>query len=320
MGWYVIEESKNLAALQVLSKKVAGKELVLYRTASGLACIADAFCPHMGGNFGFGGKVEGETIVCPFHHFCFDPNGKCTKTGYGTPPPPGAVLKVYSVAEKNGFIMFWLHSQDAAPKWEMPEEDQTDWTEIKTKEYILSAHPQEITENSVDLGHFSVVHKYKNVREIKAAYSDGPFLKGSYGFEREPFGLFGAASKGIKAEFDFFILGLGYSFVEVTLPVMQLKTRQYVLPLPIEENKTRILIGMSVNKKYSPAKIHPALQLFPRVLTNKLLLNVGFSGYANDVSQDFKIWENKTYLNHPALAKGDGPIGRYRMWAKQFYE
>jgi len=25
------------------------------------------------------------------------------------------------------------------------------------------------------------------------------------------------------------------------------------------------------------------------------------------------------YVDNPALAKGDGPVGRYRQWARQFY-
>ena len=25
-------------------------------------------------------------------------------------------------------------------------------------------------------------------------------------------------------------------------------------------------------------------------------------------------------MDNPALAKGDGPIGKYRQWARQFYE
>lgn len=32
------------------------------------------------------------------------------------------------------------------------------------------------------------------------------------------------------------------------------------------------------------------------------------------------VWENKQYRERPALAVGDGPIGLYRRWARQFYE
>jgi hypothetical protein len=39
----------------------------------------------------------------------------------------------------------------------------------------------------------------------------------------------------------------------------------------------------------------------------------------HDVKQDFHIWQNKRYVHPPQLAVGDGPIGAYRRWCKQFY-
>jgi hypothetical protein len=37
------------------------------------------------------------------------------------------------------------------------------------------------------------------------------------------------------------------------------------------------------------------------------------------LEQDIPIWENKRYLNPPVLCDGDGPIGLFRKWSKQFY-
>lgn len=41
--------------------------------------------------------------------------------------------------------------------------------------------------------------------------------------------------------------------------------------------------------------------------------------YAREVGNDLVIWRHKRYCPQPALAKGDGPIGAYRRWARQFY-
>ena len=35
--------------------------------------------------------------------------------------------------------------------------------------------------------------------------------------------------------------------------------------------------------------------------------------------QDIPIWEHKMYRPVPLLCDGDGPIGRFRVWARQFY-
>jgi phenylpropionate dioxygenase-like ring-hydroxylating dioxygenase large terminal subunit len=318
-SWYVIGSSSELKPKQIIHKRIAGMDMVLFRTESGEACLADAYCPHLGGHLAHGGHVEGETIVCPFHYFCFDTKGTCTKTGYGTKPPPKAILKTYRIREINGFILYWHHKDDAAPEWEVPATDDSEWTEIMTADYVLRSHPQETTENSVDVGHFSVVHKYTNIIDLKDLTTQGAYLNASYGFNRAPEGFIGAGTKGIKAEIDIHVHGLGYSFVEVQLPEMKMRTRQYVFPTPIDENTINLKIGMSVNKNFTPSKIHPVLRIVPKRFLTNFLLNKAFSGYAHDVSQDFKIWENKVYMDHPALAKGDGPIGRYRQWAKQFY-
>jgi hypothetical protein len=37
------------------------------------------------------------------------------------------------------------------------------------------------------------------------------------------------------------------------------------------------------------------------------------------MEQDIPIWENKVFAPRPVLCEGDGPIGRFRAWAKQFY-
>ena len=37
------------------------------------------------------------------------------------------------------------------------------------------------------------------------------------------------------------------------------------------------------------------------------------------IDQDIPIWEGKRYLSRPGLAEDDGPIMRFRHWARQFY-
>ena len=37
------------------------------------------------------------------------------------------------------------------------------------------------------------------------------------------------------------------------------------------------------------------------------------------LDQDVPIWENKSYWDRPLLCDGDGPIGKFRRWCRQFY-
>jgi hypothetical protein len=38
-----------------------------------------------------------------------------------------------------------------------------------------------------------------------------------------------------------------------------------------------------------------------------------------EINRDIPIWQHKRYLERPALCPGEGSIGRYRKWTRQFY-
>ncbi len=317
-GWYVIADASELLHETLVNKRFAGKDLVLYRTKSGVVVASDAHCPHMGAHLGIGGKIIGEEIQCPFHFFCFDPEGNCTKTGYNTTPPK-VKLKNYIVKEVNSFILIWFDLKSNPPEWEVPSISFDDWSEIKTKDFEINSHPQETTENSVDIGHFGVVHQYTNINQIEPLKTSGAYLNAKYGFNRAPEGFIGKGKDGIRATINIHVYGLGYSFVEVDLPELGMQTRQYVFPRPIDDGRIILKIGMQVKKIEQPKKIHPLLAFVPTGFLNSLILKKAFQGYVNDVSQDFDVWQNKVYIDPPVLAAGDGPIVLYRKWAAQFY-
>lgn len=316
-GWYVLATSDEVKTGGILTKKFVGKELVVFRTASGQVAISDAYCPHMGGHFGYGGTVEGESIKCPFHHFCFDTKGDCTATGYGTKPSPKLKLPIWHSRERNGFILVYYDEHGNAPSWEVPDIDQTGWNKTITRDYELESHPQETTENSVDIGHFTVVHGYSNVKQLKDLMLKGHYLNTRYAMTRQ--GSLLSRKGKLSTEFDVHVYGLGYSFVEVDIPELGLKTRQFVFPTPLGDGKINLKIGMSVKYIDKPSIVHPLLSLVPAQVFNRIVSQQAFKGYAHDVSQDFKIWQNKIYIDPPVLAKGDGPVAQYRIWSQQFY-
>src|SRR5437870_2386164 len=89
-SWYCVAFSDELPPGKIVTRTLAGHELVIFRTKSGQPCVMDAFCPHLGAHLGLGGTVVSEEIRCLFHHFRFDTSGTCVATGYGTKPPPTA--------------------------------------------------------------------------------------------------------------------------------------------------------------------------------------------------------------------------------------
>ncbi|MBC7863042.1 MAG: Rieske (2Fe-2S) protein [Bacteroidia bacterium] len=317
-GWYVVADSKDVLPGKIVSKKIFGQEIIIFRTQKGKICVAGAFCPHLGAHIGKGGAVENETVRCPFHDFCFDTDGNCVKTGYEKTPPKNAKLSVWNYQELNGFILVWFHKDGTGPEWKIPAIDFTGWSQVKTIEWKLKSHPQETAENSVDLGHLSIVHKYKGVEMINPVKTTGPYLNAKYAMHRNA-GFIGKPKKYFRSEFEVHVHGLGYSFVEVDVPEFGIRTRHFVFPTPLDGEHINLKVGISLMKIEKKSKVHPLLSVFPDALANKLVLNGAFKGYAHDVSQDFFVWENKKYVQTPVLAEGDGPIMLYRKWCEQFY-
>ncbi len=316
-GWYTIERSSQINAGELVTRRFAGNDVVIFRTASGKIAVTDAYCPHMGAHFGHGGCVVGEGIKCPFHSFEFNTAGKCTRTGYNSEPPPKAALRTYPTMEKNGLVLMYYHAHGKQPDWEIPEMDMNDWTRFRWVEYELRSHPQETTENSVDIGHFSETHGYRNVKVISKPEFGAHHLKINYGMERDNF--MGKGRKPVEIEFTGNVYGLGYSIVEAKTLNYGIVTRHFVLPTPIEDGKILLRIASSVKKIEKSSDLHTLAAVVPKPLLNNILSRIVFRGYKHDVSQDFKIWENKKYIVQTPLAKGDGPIVLYRKWAQQFY-
>lgn len=315
-GWYCIALSSELRTGIILTRTFMDREIILFRTASGSAVASSAYCPHLGAHLGQGGEIRGETVRCQFHGFCFDASGECTETGYGTKVPARARLRMYPVLERAGFVIAWFDNEDRPPAWTPPELDTRGWSPTLSRLFDLRGHPQETSENSVDIKHFEVVHGYRDVQELRPAVPDGPYLSARYGMKRRsPFG----SSRPVRIEFDVHVHGLGYSVVDVEMVDMGLRSRQFVLATPTTGERIDLRIGLSLRNIERPARVHPLLALAPAPLVTWLIARVAMNGYAHDVRQDFAIWRHKEYVARPALAVGDGPIGTYRRWAQQFY-
>jgi nitrite reductase/ring-hydroxylating ferredoxin subunit len=316
-GWFAVATSAELAPGRVLTRRFMSEDIVLYRTATGEPRATVAHCPHLGAHLGHCGSVEGETLRCEFHGFRFDGAGTCVATGYGKRPPPAARLGVKEVRERNGVLLVYHDPSGLPPTWEVPELDLAGWSLPTYRRLSFRGHPQETTENSVDLGHFAVVHGYSEVEAVREPVIDGPYLNARYTVRRGmgPLTRFGAR---FRIQLDVHVHGLGCSFVEVDIPAYGLRTRHLVLVTPTDAGHVDMRLGLCV-KEPDAGSLGPLAALLPRRRIADALGRVLYRPFENDVLQDVPFWENKRYVPRPAIAAGDGPIALYRRWASQFY-
>ncbi|MFD9721761.1 Rieske 2Fe-2S domain-containing protein [Streptomyces sp. NPDC059076] len=77
--------SSDLPPGGVLTRRLMGEDVVVYRTRSGRAHVIRPYCPHLGTHLGCGGRVEDDLIVCPFHNFAFNGDGSWPASAPATP-------------------------------------------------------------------------------------------------------------------------------------------------------------------------------------------------------------------------------------------
>lgn len=96
-AWHLVCPSEALRRGQVMGWSLGGRELVLFRSASGSVHALSAHCAHMGTHLA-GGTVEGECLRCPLHHWRFDGGGHPDAAGR-----PGQ--RAFPLVERHGAIL-----------------------------------------------------------------------------------------------------------------------------------------------------------------------------------------------------------------------
>ena len=128
-GWFAVAHSDELAPGEVSKVHYFGEDLVVFRTESGAAGVFEAFCPHLGAHLGVGGKVDGESLRCPFHGWALA-RPECTDIPYAKRIPPGVRAGSLETLERNGFIR--LVDPDGSEPWydvpEVPEAASGEWS------------------------------------------------------------------------------------------------------------------------------------------------------------------------------------------------
>lgn len=307
-GWFAIAFSRDLHKQRILRTKIAGKEIVLYRTRTGTAYAIDPYCPHLGAHLGVGASIKGEEIVCPFHQFAFAPTGVCVR-GFDGGPPPKASLQHHAVEEMNGVIFIWQSSAGVGPTWRIPSRPAVHGRYASRHTVTISGHPQDVIENAIDLGHISPVHHYTISVARSPMKTDGHILTIGPTVRRKLPGL-GTAEVNFELEAH----GLGYEYVSAYIP--ELRIHVIVQMMTTLEGPRDLSVRFSV-QAWVGSGIGSGLG--NRLIARALTYIVG-KVFWRDIRLDFPIWENKTYAAKPRLTAGDGPIQQYRRWASQFYD
>jgi phenylpropionate dioxygenase-like ring-hydroxylating dioxygenase large terminal subunit len=286
-GWFTVAEAADVAPGEIKRVHYFGRELVLFRTASGEPRLVSSHCAHLGANLAIGGKVEGDGIRCPFHGWCYDgASGRCVDIPYAESEriPSQAKIRSYPTLERNRMIWAWHHLEGKPLFYDVPEVaefESPDWSEPVCRDFVVATCCQEMAENNHDFAHFKYVHGGDDIPwETEELVNDQPYKRTTApsGFQRESFGL-----------------GLGvirypgyFTFLSSTTPIDEEHVHvrwTFVRPADAGQGATAELSDV----------------------------------FLEAVSQDVPIWEHKAFVERPVLTKEESGILAFRAWVQQFY-
>jgi len=313
-GWFAVAYSDEVEPGAVISRRLCGQDIVIWRNAEGELRVQDAYCLHLGANIGVGGWVNGDAVVCPFHGWQYGADGYCVKIPYEK-RPMRVQLKTWEVRDYEPMVLVWFDAQGRPPTWEMPK---TDWEgyAVRHQDWTINSHPQEICENAADGAHFQFVHKFPNVADVQAR-EDGNTIWFDISMrplsedhdpadrapnEPEPFDISGKADSNVTG-----VHGPGLVFNEVYAKQRHLRNELYVTPVDHDRVILRGVHALNYDDKTVDVE-------------EKIEKTKGWAAF-DAWEDDLPIWENKIYRPKPyATHPSEIAIVAFRKWYSRWYD
>lgn len=301
-GWFMVAGADDISPGEVIGRTRLGEEVAAFREADGRVAVPSAFCPHLGADMGFGGKVVDGALRCPFHSLRWNGTGRCVGSEYPNDPPYPETLAKYPTFDRFGYNFGWSDPHRRPPHFDIPDLDLDGWTEPLETTIEIAVPPETVRENGVDGAHFGVMRGFwlSDTR-----YEDrGTSFHSESNVTTPNFLRTGAAE--FATFFDTDTCGLGYARSLNTAEAVGLRYRVLLLTVPGRLDFTAVTMDA-----------RPADGLVGGLPVEEVGDFV-HRGAVGGVRQDVWIWEHVRFLDNPRLVRGDGPFPRFRRWAQQF--
>lgn len=308
-SWYQVAWSHELAPGDVKSVRYFGLDLVIYRGSSGAVGVLEAYCGHLGAHLGYGGVVQDDCIVCPFHAWKWDAEGRNVDIPYSERGCNKVVrMRSFPTMELNGLVLVWYDAEGGEPEWTPPGLPHFEDPEF----YPLIPHgvmkiwsgvhfqPQHVMENSADAAHLMYVHKNAAVPDVIRHEPDGPFFR---------FTFAATYLTPDEGEVPGQIPGEWWGMGVLTFEMKGVHdAAEYVTVTPIDEHRSDM--RLSVVARRVEGVDDPEGTMAMRVMRHQI----------KEVDRDLPIWENMRYNPNPTYAAEEVKYFKgIRSWSHQFY-
>ena len=138
-----------------------GELIVVFRGEDGVIRAFEDLCPHRGAQLSKG-RIVGGRLMCPYHGFLYDGEGKCryipSQPKDNQKIPSRLKLAAYHTEVRYGLV--WVAMEDpVAPIPEFPEWDDDSFHACLGFDRTWSTSAARFIENAMDISHFPWVHE-----------------------------------------------------------------------------------------------------------------------------------------------------------------
>lgn len=306
-GWHCLGLAKDFTSTPQ-RLEYFGKKLVAYRGEDdNTVHILDSYCPHMGADLSRG-KVQGNSLRCPFHDWSWGADGVCNHIPYADHIPARAVIGAYETTEVNGLLFLWHDPEGNPPIAEQYPRRMEDcysgeWTQWNIRTVTINSNCRELVDNMADMAHFGPVH-YSTVQTFKNIQDGHTFVQYMSGGHD----ILADEGQGFTSVATY--EGPAYMTTTMTgsMEGQEMVTHLLVAHVPV--NTEQFIIHLGVMLKKNPALSEEQ---------NQAMVDEYTQMSVDSFIQDVDIWNNKIRVDNPLMCDGDGPINMVRKWYSQFY-
>lgn len=158
--WYMVAWAHELTESAILSRKILGKPIAIYRLKDGTIGAMYDRCPHRFAPVSRGKVKDDGTIECGYHGLRFGTDGRCVANPFGGPIPAAAKIETFPVVERHKAIWMWPgDASKADPQLivNFKYHDDASYRMIFGQS-VVKSHYELVTDNLLDLSHSTFIH------------------------------------------------------------------------------------------------------------------------------------------------------------------
>ena len=282
--------------------------------------VLNAYCEHLGAHLGYGGTVRGDHIVCPFHGWEWNSEGRNVCIPYQDRPNTARRIPAWPVTELNECIYIWHDLLGRAPLYDVPDVFALFDDGATAADYYpgnpdgcialdaLPIHPQYVIENGVDFAHFKFVHGAAEVPRFTRQDFDDWCFYADFAMDFQRRGQVDANGAPLVVEGGAKAVNFGVSLgFSLAWGIDRIRLQVSVTPVDDATSDIRSILWLERLPGDTAARVPESLHKRIRIGNNQFLADVN-------------IWEHQRYTEPPGLATAEAKGFRtVRRWATRFY-